>query len=108
MTDAQRLIIIEDATGETNTNIINSYLEIAKEALLKRCYPSHLDKTEVPSRYDNTLTEWTIYLLNKRGAEGETAHSEVGTSRTYESASIPDSMLKQVTPFVRVLGGSTE
>ena len=106
MTDAQRLIVIQDATGETDTALINAYLEIAREALLKRCYPAHLDKTEVPSRYDNTLTEWTIYLLNKRGAEGEMSHSEVGTSRSYESASIPDSMLKQVTPFVRVLGGS--
>lgn len=105
MTDEQRQLVIQDATGEENTDLIDAYLEIAKTRLLNRLYPAHPGKTEVPSKYDDTLIEWTVYLLNKRGAEGETGHSEVGTSRSYESASIPDSMLKAVTPCVRFFGG---
>ena len=47
-------------------------------------------------------TKDAVYLLNKRGAEGETAHSENGISRSYESADIPESMLSGIIPFAGV------
>ena len=43
--------------------------------------------------------EIAAYLMNKRGAEGETYHGENGVNRTYENASVPASMLAGVTPF---------
>jgi hypothetical protein len=46
--------------------------------------------------------EIAAYLLNKRGAEGQTSHSENGISRGYESGSIPESMLSDVLPFVGI------
>ena len=42
-------------------------------------------------------------MLNKRGAEGQTSHSENGISRSYENADIPESMLKSIIPFCGVL-----
>ena len=39
---------------------------------------------------------------------GETAHSENGISRSYESATVPDSMLKHITPHASVLGGKSQ
>jgi len=107
MTDEQKIRVIQDATGEGDNDLIEAYLSMATEAVLDRLYPCevNLEDFDVPSKYDSVVIECAVYLLNKRGAEGQISHSEVGTSRSYESASIPASMLRRVTPFVRVLGG---
>ena len=95
-------------TGETDDNILLTFLDIAGEKILEKCYPYHHDKGDVPARYHSTQLEIAVYLLNKRGAEGETAHSENGISRSYESATVPDSMLKHITPHASVLGGKSQ
>ena len=89
-------------TGETDDNILLTFLDIAGEKILEKCYPYRHDKREVPARYHSTQLEIAVYLLNKRGAEGEKAHSENGITRSYESASVPDSMLKGIVPFASV------
>ena len=89
-------------TGETDDNILLTFLDIAGEKILEKCYPYRHDKREVPARYHSTQLEIAVYLLNKRGAEGETAHSENGIHRSYESASVPNSMLKGIVPFASV------
>ncbi|MCH5203130.1 MAG: DNA-packaging protein [Oscillospiraceae bacterium] len=98
-------------TGETDDNILLTFLDIAAEKVLSKCYPFRRDddddindiRREVPAKYHGTQLEIAVYLLNKRGAEGETAHNENGINRSYESASVPDSMLKGIVPFVSVL-----
>ena len=55
------------------------------------------------SKYDVLQCRIASYLLNKRGAEGEKAHSENGVSRTYSSTDIPQELLNEITPFARVL-----
>lgn len=89
-------------TGETNETILLTFLDLAASKILEKCYPYRRDKREVPAIYHATQLEIAVYLLNKRGAEGETSHSENGISRSYESASVPDSMLKGVVPHVSV------
>jgi hypothetical protein len=42
-------------------------------------------------------------MFNKRGAEGETAHSENGVSRSYSSASVSEELLREITPKVGVV-----
>lgn len=87
-------------TGETDDTILLTYLDIAGDKILAKCYPFRHDKRVVPPRYHSTQLEIAVYLLNKRGAEGETSHNENGINRSYESASVPASMLKSVVPFV--------
>lgn len=89
-------------TGETDDNILLTFLDIASGKILEKCYPYRHDKRDVPARYHSTQLDIAVYLLNKRGAEGETAHSENGINRSYESASVPDSMLKGIVPFASV------
>lgn len=89
-------------TGETDDNLLLTFLDIAADKILEKCYPYRHDKRDVPARYHNTQLEIAVYLMNKRGAEGETAHSENGINRSYENASVPDSMLKGITPFCSV------
>lgn len=94
-------------TGETDDNVLLTFLDIAAAKIIEKCYPYHPDKRDVPARYHSAQLEIAAYLLNKRGAEGEVAHSENGISRSYESATVPDSMLKGIVPFVSVLGGKS-
>ena len=49
------------------------------------------------------LRDIDVALLNKRGAEGETAHSENGVSRSYEDGDIPPTLLRRILPMAGVI-----
>lgn len=105
MTEEQKLSLLkamidtdeEDVSDET----LSAYLYLAGRKIMKKRYPFHTDKTEVPEKYQALQVEIACYLINKRGAEGETTHSENGISRSYESASVPSSMLDGVIPVAK-------
>lgn len=75
-------------------------LEDAKDAILARRYPFGNRNENLESRYLGLQIRLAVVLYNKRGAEGESAHTENGVSRSYESA---DELLKEVTPLGAVL-----
>ena len=102
MTETEMMVALERITGEEDSDILATYLDIAAEAVIHKAYPFRDDVTVVPKRYQATQLDIAGYLLNKRGAEGETYHSENGINRSYESAGIPASMLAGVTPFAGV------
>ena len=110
MTDVEKLALLRvmveqpsDADGWSDA-VLNSYLRVAGQKILNRAYPYDDTVTTVPRRYDYLQCEVAAYLLNKRGAEGQTAHNENGVNRTYESADVPESMLQDVLPHVGVFG----
>ena len=104
MTQAEKLQLLKAMVGESDTEeVLLTYLNIAGRKIINRAYPYGTDETEVPTRYDFLQCEIAAYLLNKRGAEGQTSHSENGISRSYESADVPESLLGAVTPTVGVL-----
>lgn len=93
----------EGNPDDWNDDVLSAYLNLAGQKILGRLYPFDMpEDAEVPKRYQGLQCEIACYLLNKRGAEGQTSHSENGISRAYESASVPDSMLFEVVPFVGV------
>ena len=79
------------------------YLTTAERAILNRLYPMDEGEHLVPARYASRTVEIAAYLYNKRGAEGETSHSENGISRSYENGSIPDSMFSDISPYGSVI-----
>ena len=104
MTQAEKLKLLKAMVGESDSEeVLLAYLNIAGSKIINRAYPFGTDEPEVPTRYDFLQCEIAAYLLNKRGAEGQTGHSENGISRSYESADVPESMLGAVTPCVGVL-----
>ncbi len=104
MTHEEKLQLLKAMVGESDTEeVLLAYLNIAGDKIINRAYPFGTDAPEVPKRYDFLQCEIAAYLLNKRGAEGQTSHSENGISRSYESADVPDSLLGAVTPMVGVL-----
>lgn len=108
MTDVEKLSLLRVMVGQPNEDdwsddVLLSYLKIAGEKIINRAYPYDDTVGEVPRRYGYLQCDIANYLLNKRGAEGQTAHSENGINRSYESADVPESMLSEVIPCVGVL-----
>lgn len=106
--DNKLVLKLSALTDEKDENILLAYLDMAESIIANRCYPFVTNPPPIPPKYQNRQLEIAVYLLNKRGAEGETTHNENGINRTYESASVPNSMLRDILPFVGVLGGNDE
>lgn len=96
-------IMVGSADAEYDLGQLSAYLSIAGSKIISRAYPYKTNITDVPSQYDLLQVEIAAYLINKRGAEGQTMHSENGISRSYENADVPESMLQAVTPFCGVM-----
>lgn len=103
MTNADMLTKLKAMTGEQAEEVLSAYLEIAGQKILRKAYPYDDTQTEVPAKYHYTQLEVAAYLLNKRGAEGETAHSENGISRSYEDGDVPPSLMREVVPCAAVI-----
>ena len=104
MTQTEKLTLLKAMVGGSDTDdVLFAYLDIAGGKIINRAYPYGTDDAQVPARYDFLQCEIAAYLMNKRGAEGQTGHSENGISRSYESADVPESMLGAITPMVGVL-----
>ena len=103
MTDAEKLTMLRVMVGESDSDeLLSTYLTIAARKILNRAYPYDDTVTDVPEKYHVLQCEIAAYLINKRGAEGQTGHTENGITRQYEDADIPPSMLKGVTPHCGV------
>ena len=104
MTQTEKLKLLKAMVGESDTEeVLLAYLNIAGQKIINRAYPYGTEDTVVPTRYDFLQCEIAAYLLNKRGAEGQTGHSENGISRSYESADVPESLLVAITPMAGVI-----
>ena len=104
MTKEEKLVALRAMVGGSDTDeVLSTYLSIAGSKIIDRAFPFKSDVTEVPVKYEYIQLEIATYLLNKRGAEGQTSHSENGISRSYENADVPSSMLRAITPHVGVL-----
>lgn len=107
MDDWEKLIELRAITeADDDDSVLLSYLRQAKAAILYRMdqymTDEEYEEAEVPKRYEDKQIEIAAYLLNRRGAEGETQHIENGIHRNYEAADIPPSMLRGITPFVGI------
>lgn len=93
--------LLKGMTEESDDAILSAYLCLAESVVLTQAYPFRDDSSDltVPEKYHAIQVEIAAYMLNKRGAEGQTSHSENGISRAYESGDIPPSLLRRITPM---------
>lgn len=104
MTDIEKLTALKAVVGGSDTDeVLSAYLNLAEGKIIAKAYPYKDDVTEVPAQYHYLQIEIAAYMLNKRGAEGQTSHTENGITRQYENADIPASMLKAITPYCGVI-----
>ena len=96
--------MLEPATEDDA--VLLSYLDQAKEMIVTRMFPyateEEIEYAIVPKRFEYKQVRIALYLLNKRGAEGETLHNENGISRRYRNGDLPDEMLADVLPCVGI------
>ena len=104
MTREAMIQSVKAMTNESDDGTVLAFLDLAANVVLRRCYPYDPEQWQVPQIYEPIQIEIAAYLLNKRGAEGETAHSENGISRSYESATVPYSILRRIVPFGATFG----
>jgi hypothetical protein len=104
--DSSKLIKLRLQVGAdaSEDELLLMYLADAEQAILNHLYPMDDDVTHsLPTRYESKQIEIAAYLYSKRGAEGELSHTENGISRSYESGSIPRSMLSDIIPYGSVI-----
>ena len=93
---------------EIDRGILEVYMELAGHKILNRMYQfpefwEDYEGLEVPDRYVMAQLNIAVYLINKRGAEGEIQHIENGIHRNYWSSEAPDSMLKDIVPMCKAI-----
>ncbi len=101
MTQLERLKI--RITEKVSDIELEDILESAKAVILSRRFPFNEQPTEIENKYKDLQIRIAVEMFNKRGAEGETAHSENGVSRSYSSASVSEELLREITPKVGVV-----
>lgn len=90
MTDAEKVTMLRSMIApDTDTDeVLLSTLRLAESMVLNRMYPfGYMEYMAVPTRYEMLQIELAVELYSKRGAEGQSAHSENGISRTWPEKS---------------------
>ena len=101
MTQLERLKI---RITEKVTDIeLEDILESAKAVILSRRFPFGDYPEDIEPRYKDLQIRIAVEMFNKRGAEGETSHSENGISRSYASANVSEDLLREITPKAGVV-----
>ena len=103
MTDQEKLEMISAMSDETDAAVLSAYYLLAKQIILEKAFPFGNYPDVLPAQYDGVHVEAAVYLLAKRGAEGETVHLENGVSRHWEDGSVPPSILRRIVPFAGVM-----
>jgi hypothetical protein len=96
MTQLERLKI--RITENASDVELEDILESAKAVILSRRFPFGEVPNELEPRYEDLQIRIAVEMFAKRGAEGETSHSENGVSRSYSSASVSEELLREITP----------
>lgn len=101
MTNEEKIVrlaeLISPDTAETG--LLSFLIEEAEGIVLNRRHPfGYPEGTTVEHRFEHIQIQIALELFSKMGAEGQTAHSENGISRSYEAADVSPSLLKRIVP----------
>ena len=89
--------------GESNEDLISLLVDLACQNVVNRRYPfGYTEEQEqvAISQYSNVVFHAVVYAYNMQGAEGQSAHSENGISRTYIGE---DKLYTEIVPVCGVL-----
>lgn len=102
----ENLKIYLKITDDTEDDLLSLFLSLAENKVLNKRYPygyTNEDKAVALEKYSDVVMDIAIFLYNKQGAEGQTAHSENGIGRSYENAGIPDSFVQDIIPVAKLM-----
>ena len=97
--EEKRAALVASLAPDTDTDeVLDNVLADAEALVLNRMYPfGYPDGTLVPARYERIQVQLATELYSKRGAEGQTGHSENGITRNWPGES---TLLNRVLPHV--------
>lgn len=98
MTGSEKLTALKALISpDTETEeVLTAILSAAEALVLNRMYPfGYPDGTSVPGRYEQIQLQLAVEMYSKRGAEGQTNHSENGISRSWPEKS---PLLNRIVP----------
>lgn len=104
MTHHEKITMLKTMQEEQDENVLSTYLYLAGQKIILRAFGDATSCQNVPAQYEPVQLEIAVYMLNKRGAEGQTSHGENGISRTWGGADVPEELLASITPYARVHG----
>lgn len=87
---------------EVSPMLVDFVIEKYKQ---RRNYPNSFSEDMIDSDlygHISTMAMAIVDMLNKIGAEGETAHTENSVTRQYENAYISSSIFSDVLPYVNI------
>lgn len=95
---ARLAVLISPDTADKE--LLSTLIEAAEGIVLNKRYPfGYPEGTTVDVRFEHIQIQIALELFSKMGAEGQTAHSENGISRSYEAADVSPSLLKRIVPI---------
>ena len=97
--EEKRAALAVTLAPDTDTDeVLDGVLADAEALVLNRMYPfGYPDGMSVPTRYERIQIQLAAELYSKRGAEGQTGHSENGITRSWSESS---PLLNRVLPHV--------
>lgn len=104
-----RLKVRLDITGTAEDALLKECLDSAIWSYVELRYPYSsftIDQQGEPiveRRYASWVLDAAVEFYNKIGAEGQSAHSENGVSRSYESANLSESLRIRITPVMGIV-----
>lgn len=112
MTLAEKIASVKTLLGNdaaATDALVTEYLSEAADDILRRLYAAYGGSipsgATVPAFYDYLQVKLAQRRFLKRGAEGESSHSENGISRNYGSVDDED-LLMQVLPYAKLFGSA--
>lgn len=100
MNDAEKLEIVEKliAPDVETEEVLTEVIKEAEALILNKMHPFGYEAgMAVPARYEYLQLQLAVEIYNKRGAEGQTTHSENGISRSWPEKT---RILSMVVPHV--------
>lgn len=98
MTEVEKKIMLSTwlAPDAVTDEALHDTLDTAGALILNKMYPfGYPEGTVVPARYDKLQVQLAVELYSRRGAEGQTGHSENGINRSWPEK---NRLLAQVVP----------
>lgn len=103
MKDADKIVMVKAMSNETDDDVISAFLLKSGEELTAVFgIFDETEKTDFLNKYGMAQVNAAAYYLNKRGWDFQTAHSENGVSRSFETGGLPDSILRMIPPQAKV------
>lgn len=111
MSEEQKLDMLASVLGlqmldSATEDVLTAYLALAKSEILAWRYslsPLYREITELPAEYETVQIFAVVAGFTQRGAEGQSAHSENGISRTFSHADMIHYIHANVQPICGVI-----